>query len=219
MDVLLLSPEEAGRLCREGGGYSKELADNVTANGLRLVLFPNTPGRITLVGRGYSKSAALTVCEGGILLPGEPPPVDYLPGEAEAYPFAFLAGVDAAIREFHKWAAWARAEGIDAAALHRYVWRIPPAPPLEWFSVPHTEAEMREAGLCRWSGPPDPESWAGEHRLWLLRAEWVNDIPQGMELVSITGRRVPFVREHNTGPNAQRGGALAFGMLVVDVPA
>jgi hypothetical protein len=43
----------------------------------------------------------------------------------------------------------------------------------------------------------------------------VNDIPQGMELVSIAGKRVPFVREHNVGPGAQRGGALAFGLLAV----
>lgn len=217
MDVLLLPAEEAARQCRESFGYSKELADAVTANGLRLVFFVNTPGRVNVVGRGQSKSTPLTVCEGGILLPGAPPPLDYLPGEAEAYPFAFLAGVDAAIREFAGWAAWARAEGIDAAALHRYVWRIPLAPPLEWFSVPHPEAELREAGLLKWSGPPEPEGWPGEHNLWLLRAEWVNDIPQGMELVSIAGKRVPFVREHNVGPGAQRGGALAFGLLAVEV--
>lgn len=217
IDVLLLPAEEAARQYRENFGYSRELADTVTANGLRLVFPRKTPGRMRILGRGQSKSAPLTVCEGGILLPGDPPPLDYLPGEAEAYPFAFLAGVDAAIREFDGWAAWARTEGIDAAALHRYVWRIPPAPPLEWFSVPHSEAEMREAGLLKWSGPPEPEGWPGEHNLWLLRAEWVNDIPQGMDLVSIAGKRVPFVREHNIGPEAERGGALAFGLLVVEV--
>lgn len=216
MDVLLLPAEEAARQCRESNGYSKKLSESVTANGLRLGLFPDTPGRMTIVGRGHSKIAQLTVCEGGILLPGTPPPVDYLLGEAEAYPFTFLVGVDAAIREFDKWAAWARAEGIDALALHRHVWRIPAAPPLEWFSVPHTEAEMRAAGLLKWGGPPAPDGWPGEHLLWLLRADWVNEIPQGMELVSISGKRKPFVREHNIGAAAQRFGALALGLLAVE---
>lgn len=217
IDVLLLPADVAAEQCTANGGYTKEASQRTGANGLRLLFHEDAPGYALLIGRKQSVTTSLTVCAGGVLLPGQPPALDYRPGEAEAYPFCFLVGVSTAIRTFTSWTRWANQERLDSAALYRYVWDIPAAPSLEWFSVPHSEAEMREAGLRRWSGPPEPEDWPGEHGLWLLRAEWVNDIPQGMELVSISGKRVPFVREHNIGPEAERGGgALAFGLLAVE---
>lgn len=213
MDVLLLPADVAARECEERGGYTRELADRVTDTGLRLVFSAERPGHMEVLGRGATLGAVIDVCEGGIVLPGAPPPVPYQPGEAEAYPFAFLVGPDGAIRHFGRWRAWAIREGIDAAALHRYVWRIPPAPAAEWFATPRTEAELREAGFGLWTGPPDPEEWPGEHRLWLLRADWASDVPEGTPVTTISGKTIRFTRREFDHPDAGREGFLPVGLL------
>lgn len=214
VDVLVLPAERAARQCTEHGGYTYEIAGEVGRTGIRLIFASDRPGHMGTVGRGRKLGAKLFACEGGILLPGHPPPVPWEPGEAEAYPFCFLLGVEAAIHHFEGWAKWARREGIDALALRRYVQNIPAAPPLAWFVVEHTEAELQAARFKGWTSAEDgPERWPGQHRLWLFRAEWVHDIPAGMEVVSISGKRLPFVREEHLDADAVRFGALAVGLL------
>lgn len=120
VDVLLL-PADVASVIVEHGGYSHKVANRATADGLRLLFLSDKPGVLKSHGRGVSLTAQLEVCEGGIILPGLPPLLPFEAGEAEAYPFAFLAGIDAAIRSLPRWGDWARSEGIDTPRLHRYV--------------------------------------------------------------------------------------------------
>lgn len=76
--------------------------------------------------------------------------------------------------------------------------------------------ELRELGLRQWNDHSDPDladvERFGGGQLWLLPGEWYEAIPEGFELTSIMGERVPFRR--GVTDNDIRFGCLAYGVLV-----
>lgn len=81
----------------------------------------------------------------------------------------------------------------------------PPAPSLEWFSVPHTAGELEAVGMQPWDG-----------KLWLFPAGWASAIPEGLPCRSVMGKMEGFVRAHNQGVGASRFGMLAWGLEASD---
>lgn len=67
------------------------------------------------------------------------------------------------------------------------------------------EEMLREVGLQPW----------GEHDLWLFPHEWYNYIPEGYELMCITGELEPFKKGETD--NDMRCGCLAYGVAVPPV--
>lgn len=141
VDVLLLPAERAKEQIETGGGYTVELAHAHAATGLRLLFSTDRVGRVITGGRGESLSAKLRACKGGLILPGDPPPIAYKPGEAEAYPFCFLVGIDVAITHLAGWAEWAASEEIDVDKLRLHLESHTMAPPRTQADRPRRRTE------------------------------------------------------------------------------
>ena len=115
--VLLLPVAEAERQER----YTVDGSKACRESGLSLLFPLRRPGKMGSAGRGTYLGATLHACQGGAILPGEPPPLPYHEGEREAFPFCFLVGIHAALQAFEPWRAWAVEEEIDLGLLHRHV--------------------------------------------------------------------------------------------------
>jgi hypothetical protein len=118
VDVLLLPADHPDH----GMGYREKHRQNYMQMS-HLLFARERPGRGGVLIKhekhvtiGYS----ITVCEGGIVLPGAPPP-RLTPEEQVVYPFAFLVGFTIACTSFPEWAEWARTEGIDIPRYQRHV--------------------------------------------------------------------------------------------------
>lgn len=120
IDVLLLPVPVASHALR-AGGYTYELSKQTLDSGARLIFAEDTPGRMGTLGYGRSLKADLHACEGGVLLPGRPPPLPFKHGEPQVFPFCFLVGVDAACEAYPGWKAWAESEGIALVHIHNHV--------------------------------------------------------------------------------------------------
>lgn len=74
--------------------------------------------------------------------------------------------------------------------------------------------ELEKLGFRRWNNPakPDPGDECFEGKvLWLIPDELFDQIPEGLEVISITGRKRTF---HAKMDRDTRWGLLAFGILV-----
>lgn len=71
-----------------------------------------------------------------------------------------------------------------------------------------TAAELEEIGFRRWNDPADR---ADGKTLWLIPVSLYDEIPDGIELVSINDR--VFLFEPGKTDSDQRFGCLAYGLL------
>ncbi len=71
-----------------------------------------------------------------------------------------------------------------------------------------TADELLAAGFGRWNGPADREDGK---TLWLIPASMYDEIPDGIELVTINDKTILF--EHGKTDNDRRFGCLAYGIL------
>lgn len=207
VEVLVLPRDEAEE--------KRRTMDVQTARALhedrpRLVLLGKEPGVMRSMAHGKAQRTPLTICESGLVLPGDPPPIPWELAERESYPFCFLVGLSIAVRHFRSWGEWATGEGVDIVRLHCHVYDVPLPPASGWYTQPHTEQDLQSAGLLPWSGPPDPEDWPGEHRLWLFPEAWRTAIPKGLPTITHTGRRARYDPED---PGSVFKGRLLTGLL------
>ena len=76
--------------------------------------------------------------------------------------------------------------------------------------------ELRALGLGCWNNPGEPDEDGHplfrRNTLWLFPAEWCESIPDGFEVVTISGRREAFKRGETD--DDRRFGCLAYGILV-----
>lgn len=85
------------------------------------------------------------------------------------------------------------------------------------FTRLHTmsDGELRLLGCRAWDEPGGPQAVPGQtvagHVLYLFPAEWYERIPNGFEVVTISGRREKFERGRTS--DDRRFGVLAYGVL------
>lgn len=84
-------------------------------------------------------------------------------------------------------------------------------PPPAWFGAAHSEYELHMAGCRRWLRHDEPETFPGEGRLWLLPASWVEAIPEGLPVVSVSGASEDYAAEAHRELNDD--GALDVGLI------
>ena len=105
-----------------------------------------------------------------------------------------MSTIDAVLMQLGKLRLWGRTTPPETAEDFQGL--------KEW-----TAEELRAASLVRWDHP-DPAGFA----LWLFPYEWLDAVPEGLEVASIMGNSGTWEREFaNT---EKRAGCMAYGFRI-----